>query len=736
LIKGVLRRWYIAMLVFLVVCAVGLPAIWYLIKPVYSVTGAIQVAPIIPPLLPDSARTGQLASYQNYENFLNTQAEIIVSGPVRQGVADDLKDKNLAFFEDEAVSLLNRVQNNLDKVTGKPRLEILLQQAILDGVITVAPARNSELIKVTVRSKRPNEAEQIVNSFIRNYMFVEGSNTSRDKDRELVALEDESKVLAGDMDSQRASINQLAQTFGDANLTTRHNMKLDRVGKLLATLTEVEAKRIYLESQAKLMENREQESVAPEDLLKMREEYINKDPALGVLTSNIVQMEQEVAEARQILAPTNEELKRKVALLDELKKSLDEKKTLAGENFDKLIAREVAKTGDKKLANAQAELEQTKAYEDQLRQILAKEDDETIGLGRTQLTIQDLQDKLALTKELKDRIDRRIQELKMERRRPGRVDVAYNAEMSQTQDKRIKLSIALIFAAAGGGVLLAFLREKADHSVRTPDDVAKRIGIRIIGTTTSSHTVKPSRLPEQVAGDYQTIRANLGLLNGSGMPKKLVVTSPGMREGKTTFAINLALSMSRSGKKVLLVDGDLRKPDIASLLGVPKDSKGLQDVAFGTPLEQAVYSISSDGLDVLSANFHNMVDAFELLASPSMARCIDAASRNYDHVIIDTPPMLAFPDALIWAKIGDAVILTCFSGQTKAPDLKEAKRRLAQINVKVLGTILSNVEAAHSYHRYGYDYYARYSHSGRSTRRSRRKMLLPVQSAEKNPGTS
>jgi capsular exopolysaccharide synthesis family protein len=340
-----------------------------------------------------------------------------------------------------------------------------------------------------------------------------------------------------------------------------------------------------------------------------------------------------------------------------------------------------------------------------------------------------------LTRQLYDTVSRRIQELEMERKRPARISVAYMADVSDIRDKRIQYSIALIFGAAACGMMLAFLRDRADRSLRTPQDIVRRIGIPIIGTTTSSHTVKASLLPGQIAEDYQTIRANLGLLNNEGMPRKIVVTSPGMQEGKTTFAINLATSMAKSGKKVLLIDGDLRKPDIAYLLNLPRGSRGLQDVLLGREFDQVVWSIPSTSLDVLAADSRNAADAYELLALPMIAQQINMISQRYDHVIIDTPPALAFPDALVWAKLADAVILTSFAGQTTAEDLRAATERLKQINVRVLGTILSNVHAGRGYYHYGYNYYySRDSHSKKRARQAQEKtkMLLPMKNPKDN----
>jgi succinoglycan biosynthesis transport protein ExoP len=216
------------------------------------------------------------------------------------------------------------------------------------------------------------------------------------------------------------------------------------------------------------------------------------------------------------------------------------------------------------------------------------------------------------------------------------------------------------------------------------------------------------------------------------MPKKLVITSPGMRDGKTTFAINLATSMSKSGKKVLLIDGDLRKPDIAHLLNLPKGLRGLQDVLFGKELDKAVYSMDSTGLDVLAADSRNAAEAYELLALPTTPQHIDTVSQKYDHVIIDTPPVLAFPDALLWAKMADAVILTSYAGHTTTPDLKETRERFAQINVRVLGSVLSNVRVGHSYYRYGYNYYSQDDQKKRKSKHTDTKLLLPIKNNNDN----
>ncbi len=709
LIKGVLQRWYIVLLTFFIMCAVGLPAIWLLLKPLYTVIGAIRVAPILSNIL--TGKADQKMS--NYQSFVNTQAVMITSRRVVQRVADDLINRNLSFFENEPNDPISKLKQKLKGTKTKPEPANILKQAISDKVIAAAPSLHTELIEVTMNSTNSEEAMQIVDAFISAYMAVEGYNTTQEQDRELTLLENEQSMRTGKIQNWNDTIRQLAQEYGTTTFVSRQDMMLQRITSLLAELTKVEARRVNLETQVQLLEQFPEQTITPEEMVSMRNEYINSNTTVRELTRNIVQLETDLITFKQmILAAKNPQLKQKKQLLDAFQSHLEEKRQEVAEEFDAMVLKEISYASKQKLLTAQTELELAKTYEKRLQEVVAKEDTQTIELGRTQLQIQDLQSKLELDKETYDKISRRIEELRVERKRPARVSVAFLADIAFTQDKRIKYTIALMFGGMACGMLLAFLKDKADLRLQTLNDVTKCIGIRIIGTTTSSHTVKPALLPGQIAEDYQTIRINLGLLDVEGIPNKLIITSPGIQESKTTFAINLATSLSRSGKKVLLIDGDLRKPDIARLLNLPKASKGLQDVLLGREFNQAVYSIPSTGLDVLASDSHGGMDAYELIASPIARQRINELSEKYDHVIIDTPPVLVFPDALIWAKFGGAVILTSFAGKTTTPELRKAKERLTQIDARVLGAVLSNVQAKQSYSYRGYGHY-KMSNQGR-----------------------
>lgn len=714
---GVLRRWHIALLVFFVICLIGLPAIWFLIEPVYVVTGAIRIAPILEDILTSARDKGDISDYQS---FMNTQVEMITSSRVIDRVADDLKDSNLAFFQNKPTGIVSKIRQKLEGTQVVREPAWVLKQALFGGSIEVTAPRGRELIQISMKRKESAESIRIVNAFINAYMAVGVLASTQEEDRNLGILQDQRKVIDQEIEALRQSIYMLAKEYGTDKLDSRQGLMMRRLESLNAELTSIEKGENNLRAQVMLLERNSDEPIPPDEVMKMRMQYINGDNSVAKFEKEIANMEQTIIIAGKTLTPQHPDYILQNELLELYRKNLADMKTQAGSEFDKILEEETGKANLAKLEQARTSLEHLKEYKKRLEEMIAQEDETAIEIGRLGLEIQSKQEDLAKKKEWLDMILERIQDLELQQKRPARISVWRNADIVDIVDKRVKLTFGVILGGLACGAWMAFLRDRADKKLRLPEDAAKRIGIRVIGTTTSMYAVKSSLLPEQIIDDYQTIRANLSLINGSGIPHKLVVTSPSMREGKTTFSVNLATSLAEAGKKVLLIDGDLRKPDVGKLLSLPKETKGIQDVLSGIPFEHAVQAITATGLDVLAADFYDHSDGYELLALPQTPERINNISNKYDHVIIDTPPVLSFPDALMWAKMTDAVVLTSFAGQTTLPELKEANERMLRANAKVLGCVISSVEAENSYYQHSAAYYAQ---SARA-RRKRKKALL------------
>jgi len=227
LLKGVLRHWPIVLVTFVLICAIGIPAVWYLIEPKYRATASIRVAPIIPNILfsdKDSERVMPM-----YDNFKNDQARLIeVDQSILLWVADDLADKDLKFFKNKSplpeklIGLVNALPKAISKkiITTispeKPTDTVkALRQAIKGGIITAAPVRGSELININVVSTEPQEAVKIASSFRTAYMDIEVSKSSQKGDKKLLLLERELKVFAEKLKQQRKTLRLLAEEPGD-----------------------------------------------------------------------------------------------------------------------------------------------------------------------------------------------------------------------------------------------------------------------------------------------------------------------------------------------------------------------------------------------------------------------------------------------------------------------------------------------------------------------------------------
>jgi receptor protein-tyrosine kinase len=244
-----------------------------------------------------------------------------------------------------------------------------------------------------------------------------------------------------------------------------------------------------------------------------------------------------------------------------------------------------------------------------------------------------------------------------------------------------------------------------DKRLKTPRDIAKRVSVRIIGTTPNLDEMDKKLLPQQLRDDYETICVNITtLLEECGDTKIIAVTSPGTGDGKTTFSVNLATAFARSGRKILLLDGDFRKPDIGFVMKLPPGLRGLQDYLFGMDFERAAYKSNDSNLFILASDSRNSADALSLISNAKSAAQIRRLRDQFDYIIIDTPPVLAFSDALVWSKLADGVIITSFIGHTSKNEIQQAIERLGEVQAKIIGTVVNNVKVSHGYRQYGYGY--------------------------------
>ncbi|MBU8906563.1 CpsD/CapB family tyrosine-protein kinase [Desertibacillus haloalkaliphilus] len=212
-------------------------------------------------------------------------------------------------------------------------------------------------------------------------------------------------------------------------------------------------------------------------------------------------------------------------------------------------------------------------------------------------------------------------------------------------------------------------------------------------------TYNDSKSP--IAEQYRTIRTNIQYASVDREIRTIMVTSAGPGEGKSTTVANLAVVMAQQGKKVLLVDSDLRKPTVHYTFRKSND-QGLTNVLTHQARLDAVISPSDVlGLDILTSGPVPPNPA-ELLSAKSMESFISDALADYDIVLFDSPPVLAVTDAQILSNLCDGVVLVLSSGKTEQDGAKKAKELLDNANAKILGAVLNAKELKQSQYYYYY----------------------------------
>lgn len=258
------------------------------------------------------------------------------------------------------------------------------------------------------------------------------------------------------------------------------------------------------------------------------------------------------------------------------------------------------------------------------------------------------------------------------------------------------------------GLLIVILKVRFDNRIRVSGDIEGLGGLTVIGDVPTEESLKSAGVVDFGGGSnpaaeaYRRLRTNLSFANVDDPIRKILVTSPNQGEGKTTTAINLAVSLAEAGSKVVLVDGDLRKPALASRLGCSQEV-GFTDYLRGeATMADLVQPSGISRLDVLASG-QLPPNSAELLGSQRARLAIAELQNHYDFVVVDSPPVLPVTDAAVLSQWVDGTLLIVRSGRTRSRELASAIDEVSAGQTPVVGVVLNDVRARHL--TYSYSYY-------------------------------
>jgi capsular exopolysaccharide synthesis family protein len=263
------------------------------------------------------------------------------------------------------------------------------------------------------------------------------------------------------------------------------------------------------------------------------------------------------------------------------------------------------------------------------------------------------------------------------------------------------------------GGFLAYLRDRTDNRLKTAEEIQTVLGLHILGVvprmpgrrTSVARAMAVHLDPRSaVAEAYRTIRTAVYFGAAGTRARTLLVTSPEAGDGKTTSASNLAIAIAQTGRSVLLLDADFRKPTQHKNLDV-KDSIGLSSVLSGTEtLDRAIQRTGVDGLDILPCGAIPG-NPSEILNSQEFGELVDRLALKYDHIVFDSPPANLVTDARILGAVCDATVLVLRADKSTRKAAEHARNALLSVGAKLIGAVVNDAARGKGYDTYGGTYY-------------------------------
>jgi succinoglycan biosynthesis transport protein ExoP len=395
------------------------------------------------------------------------------------------------------------------------------------------------------------------------------------------------------------------------------------------------------------------------------------------------------------------------------------------------------------LTNLETKYRQSLSREEALRASFNQQKSETLTQNEAAINYRILQQEIATNKGLLDSLLQRSKENDVVLAgRPNNISVVDYAivQDSPVGPQRLRSVMMAFVLALGLGVALALLLEYLDDTVHSTDDVERFLrlpALAVIPATGSGVARRRLRAPglslqkrngsngahpelllnangrSALAEAYRQLRTSVLLSTAGRAPKTLLVTSSLPGEGKTTTAVNTAISLAQTSASVILIDADMRRPRLRSIFDLP-EREGLSSILSSEMnhdrMLQTIAKDEESGLYVLTSGPIPPNPA-ELLGSDQMRKLITVLSSAFTHIVIDSPPITSFTDGVLIASIVDGVLLVVHGGKSSRGVVRRSRQLLIDVGAKIFGVVLNNVNVrSHDYYYYQ-RYYTQSSYS-------------------------
>jgi len=659
-----------------------------LMTPKYTAAASIEI----------SRESDKVTSFQGVERdnnvadqeFYQTQYGLLEARSLSERVASQLRlVDDPAFYERFGFASdlpAFRLTNGRYAAAGRAE-RVRAAGKILRDNIAIDPARFSRLVDIRFTSPDAGFSAKIVNAWAENFIQTNlerkiqatsyGRNLLQRQLAEYKArLDGSQRQLVGYASAQQI-INLPSETGGDGRTTSERSIVADDLAALNKALGEATAERIQTEARYR------QAGRAGASTEALRNVAINN--------------------LRQRRAELAAEYQRLMVQFEPGYPAAQAVQTQIGQ-LDRSITREENRVSGSLQADYRETVERERALQVKVDQLK----ESYLDLRRRSIQYNIYQQEVDTNRALYDGLLQRFKEIGV----AGgvginNITIVDSADVPQKPSSpRLLLNLAIaLLAGLGLGAALAIILEQIDEAIADPSEIERRLGLPLLGSVPKVEKGTPRAALLDRKSDlidaYLAVQTNLSFTTDHGVPRSFAVTSTRPAEGKSTTSLALATTLARAQRRVILVDGDMRSPSIHHLGSVDHD-RGLSNFLAGqNDIETLTFQMTDLGFTAMSAG-PIPPNAAELLTGERLSLLIERLLETYDHVVIDSPPVMGLADAPLIASKVEGVIYAVESHGIRSSMVKTALSRLASANVHVFGVVLTKFDARKG--GYGYDY--------------------------------